>query len=145
MTTKQKTKSICYRRNRDYTNHFEWSYELIRDVYQCYLKAGQISTIGYIKRMKKYWDELHPQLSYFSEKQLYQQDSFVKSKGLLLDTNFETMKQSEGKDNTPTDIATPNENGENFDNQATENVCHIEFNFDQALLNKIRDKFLVLQ
>ena len=95
--------------------------------------------------MKKYWDELHPQLSYFSEKQLCRQASFVKSKGLLLDTNFETMKQSEEKDNTPTDIATPNENGENFDNQATENVCHIEFNFDQALLNKIRDKFLVLQ
>ena len=50
--------------------------------------------------------------------------------------------QSKRIDNTPTDIVTPNENGENFDNQVTENVCHIEFNFDQALLNKIRDKFL---
>ena len=50
--------------------------------------------------------------------------------------------QSKKIDNTPTDIVTPNENGENFDNQVTENVCHIEFNFNQALLNKIRDKFL---
>ena len=50
--------------------------------------------------------------------------------------------QSKKIDNTPTDIVTPNENGENFDNQVTDNVCHIEFNFDQALLNKIRDKFL---
>ena len=50
--------------------------------------------------------------------------------------------QSKKIDNIPTDIVTPNENGENFDNQVTENVCHIEFNFDQALLNKIRDKFL---
>ena len=50
--------------------------------------------------------------------------------------------QSKEIDNTPTDIVTPNENGENFDNQVTENFCHIEFNFDQALLNKIRDKFL---
>ena len=50
--------------------------------------------------------------------------------------------QSKKIDNTPTDIVTPNDNGENFDNQVTENVCHIEFNFDQALLNKIRDKFL---
>ena len=50
--------------------------------------------------------------------------------------------QSKKIDNTPTDIVTPNENGENFDNQVTENVCNIEFNFDQALLNKIRDKFL---
>ena len=39
-------------------------------------------------------------------------------------------------------IVTPNENGEKFDNQVTENVCHIEFNFDQALLNEIRDNFL---
>ena len=52
------------------------------------------------------------------------------------------QNQSKKIDNTPTDIVTPNENGENFDNQVTENVCHIEFNFDQALLNKIRDKFL---
>ena len=37
---------------------------------------------------------------------------------------------------------TPNENWEKFDNQVTENVCHIEFNFDQALLNEIRDNFL---
>ena len=50
--------------------------------------------------------------------------------------------QSKKIDNTPTDIVTPNENGEIFDNQVTENVCHIEFNFDQALLNKICDKFL---
>ena len=26
--------------------------------------------------------------------------------------------------------------------QVTESVCHIEFSFDQALLNEIRDKFL---
>ena len=52
------------------------------------------------------------------------------------------MNQSKEIDTTPTDIVTPNENGENFDNQVTENVCHIEFNFDQALLNEIRDKFL---
>ena len=50
--------------------------------------------------------------------------------------------QSEEVDNTPTDIVTPNENGENSDNQITENVYHIEFNFDQASLEEIRDKFL---
>ena len=96
-----------------------------------------------MKRMKNYWDELHPELSHFSEKQLRQQASFVKWKGLVLDTNLETTNQSEEIDNTPTDIVTPNENEENFDNQVTENVCDIEFNFDQALLNEIRDKFLL--
>ena len=58
-------------------------------------------------------------------------------------SNLETTNQSEEIDNTPTDIVTPNENEENFDNQVTENVCDIEFNFDQALLNEIRDKFLL--
>ena len=60
MTTNQKTRSPSYRRNRDYANHFEWTYELNRDIYQCYLKARQIPTISYVKRMKNYWDELHP-------------------------------------------------------------------------------------
>ena len=64
------------------------------------------------------------------------------NKGLVLDTNLETTNQSEEIDNTPTDIVTPNENGENFDNQVTENVCHIAFNFGQALVKEIRDKFL---
>ena len=142
MTTKQKTRSTSYRGNRDYANHFEWTYELNRDVYQFYLKGRQTPTKRDMKRMKNYWDELHPEPSYFSEKQLRQQDNFVKSKNLVLDTNLETKDQSEEIDHTPTDIVTPNKNGENFDNQVTENVCHIEFNFDQALQNEVRDKLL---
>ena len=95
-----------------------------------------------MKRTKNYWDELHPKMSYFSEKQLRQQASFVKSKSLVLDTNLETTNQSGETDNTTTDIVTPDEDRENQDNQLTENVCHIEFNFDQAQLNEIRDRFL---
>ena len=95
-----------------------------------------------MKNMKNYWDELHPELSYFGEKQLCQQASFVRSKGLVLDTNLETTNQPEEIDNASTDIVIPNENWKNFDNQVTENVSHIEFNFDQALLNKICEKFL---
>ena len=64
------------------------------------------------------------------------------NKGLVLDTNLETTNQSEEIYNTPTDIVTPNENGKNFDNEVTENVCHIAFNFGQALVNEIRDEFL---
>ena len=95
-----------------------------------------------MKRMKNYWDDLHPELSCFSEKRLRQQASFVKSKGLVLDTNLETTNHSEETDNTPTNIAIPNKNEENFDDQVTESVSHIKLNFDQALLNEICDKFL---
>ena len=85
---------------------------------------------------------MHLELSCFSEKQLPQQASFVKSKGLVLDANLETTNHSEETDNTPTNIATPNRNGENFDDHVTESVYHIKLNFDQALLNEICDKFL---
>ena len=86
-----------------------------------------------MKRMKNYWDELHPELSHFSEKQLRQQASFVKWKGLVLDTNLETTNQSEEIDNTPTDIVKPNENGENFDNQVTKNVFQNSFQYKKHL------------
>ena len=52
------------------------------------------------------WDELHRELSYFSEKQPRQQASFVKLKGLVPDTNLETTNQSEEMDNSPADIVT---------------------------------------
>ena len=67
-----------------------------------------------MKHMKNYWDELHPALSYFSEKQLRQQANSVKLKGFVLDTNLETTNQSEEIDNRPADIVAPNGNGENF-------------------------------
>ena len=41
-----------------------------------------------MKRLKKYWDELHPDLNFFNEKQLRKQATFVKSKGLILETNL---------------------------------------------------------
>ena len=75
-----------------------------------------------MKRMKNYWDDLHPELSCFTEKQLCQEASFAKSKGLVLDANLETRNHSEEIDNTPTNIVTSNENGKNFDNQVTESV-----------------------
>ena len=61
-----------------------------------------------MKGMENHWDKLHPELSYFSDKQLRQQGSFVKSKGLALDTNLETMNQSEEIKNTHNDMVTPN-------------------------------------
>ena len=37
-----------YRRNRDYTNDFNWTYELKTDVYRCYVEARNDKNIGYI-------------------------------------------------------------------------------------------------
>ena len=37
-----------YRRNRDYTNDFNWRYELKTDVYRCYVEPRNDKSIGYI-------------------------------------------------------------------------------------------------
>ena len=88
MATKQKTISTSYCRNRSYSQHFEWSYELNYDVYKCYVNARNCPKIGYMKRMKEEWDNLHPELSQFNAKQLRQQATFATSKGIILDANL---------------------------------------------------------
>ena len=56
-----KIKPVSYRRNRDYSTHFKWTYELNCDVYNCYIQARRDTSIGYMKRLKKYCDEIHPE------------------------------------------------------------------------------------
>ena len=46
-------KSVSYRRNRDCTKQFDWTYDLNCDLYNCYAKAKESPTIGYVKRMNK--------------------------------------------------------------------------------------------
>ena len=46
-----------------------------------------------MKRLKKRWDELIPDLSYFNEKQLRQQATFVESKGLILEANLKNYDE----------------------------------------------------
>ena len=45
-----------YRRNRDYTNDFNWTYELKTDVHRCYVEARNDKSIVYMKRLKNLWE-----------------------------------------------------------------------------------------
>ena len=72
MGMREKTKSVSLRRNRDYMSHFVWTYEFNRGVYQFYTKARENPKIGYMKRMKQYWDNVHPEFTNFNAKQLRQ-------------------------------------------------------------------------
>ena len=49
-----KTKPVSYCRNRDYSTHLKCTYELYCDVYNCYIRAREDPSIGYMKRLKKY-------------------------------------------------------------------------------------------
>ena len=151
MATKQKTISTSYCRNRDYSQHFEWTYELNYDVYKCYVSARSNPKIGYMKRMKEEWDNLHPELSHFNPKQLRQQATFVASKGIILDANLANTAPKPSSIPSQQQSTTVNQGSNNNSNQiSTESEDHItdekdgshfDFNIDQSLLSGLQDKF----
>ena len=73
-------KPVNYRRNRNYSKQFEWTYELNEDLHRCYNKARKDPRIGYMNRLKSYWDEIHPELSNFTSKNLRDQASRVEKR-----------------------------------------------------------------
>ena len=81
-------KSVSYRRNRDYSKSFAWTYELNKDLYKCYVKATEVPKIGYMNRLKEYWVEIHLELNYFSSKSLrYHVISIIK-RNVTMETIF---------------------------------------------------------
>ena len=64
-----------YKQNQDYSKQFDSTYDLKKGIYNCYLKAKEDPKIGYMKRLKKYWDELHPEFNFRSDKNLRDQAS----------------------------------------------------------------------
>ena len=140
-------KPISYRTNRDYSTHFTWTYELNKDVYECYTRARSDPSKGYTKRMKMYWDEIHPQYSHFNEKQLRQQAVNVGRRNdtlsAILCTRGETNVQSENTDETVEIVAETNTN-ENHQQNSDTNTTNINVEvFDETLLNPLRERFLV--
>ena len=63
-------KSVSYRRNRDYSKSFAWTYELNKHLYKCYVNAKEDPKIGYMNRLKEYCDKIHPELNCFPSKNL---------------------------------------------------------------------------
>ena len=80
-----------YRRNRDYSKQFDWTYDLKKDVYNCYLKAKEDPKIGYMKRLKKYWDELHSEFNFLSDKNIRDQASCIEKNKAVMATEYETV------------------------------------------------------
>ena len=73
-------KPVSYRRNRDYNKQFEWTYELNEDLHRCYNKARKEPRIGYMNRLKSYWEKISPELSNFTSKNLRDQASRVEKR-----------------------------------------------------------------
>ena len=54
----------------------KWSYELNKDLYNCYLESDH-KTHGYMERFKSLWDEKRPEYNQLSEKYLREQASRI--------------------------------------------------------------------
>ena len=85
--------AVSYRRNRNYKNQFKWTNELNEDLYKCYMSAKSDPKIGYINRMKKLWNEKHPELNFFSAKNLRDQASREEKNKVIMETEYRIDKK----------------------------------------------------
>ena len=105
-------------------------------IYQCYTKARENPQIGYMKRMKEYWDNLNPKFINFNEKQLRQQATFAQSKGSIIETNLQlTTNRNENSPQISEHINTDVLSDDVIDITERENT-------DQNLLDEITVRFL---
>ena len=141
-----------YRRNRDYSKQFNWTYELKQDVYKCYLKAKEDPRLGYMKRMKRYWDEIHPELSHFSDKNLRDQATTVERRRVVMDTEFSNANEniatdqliSQETNNSVIDETNANNENpiDNNDSFAENNNRTLIENTNSELTDTLRNLFL---
>ena len=115
-----------------------------------YSNARNNPKIGYMKRMKEEWDNLHPELSHFNPEQLRQQATFVASKGITLDANLAktVLEPSSTPSHQPSTAENQSLNNNSpisaeFEDQITDEKdgSHFDFNIDRSLLNDLQDKF----
>ena len=99
-------KQLCHQNQAtdNYSTHFNWTYDLKHDVYQCYLMAKEDPTIGYLKRRKEKWDEIHPEYSFLTDKNLRDQASCTEKKKDVMGTEYVHIRSNNSSQvNEPTD------------------------------------------
>ena len=109
-------KSVSYHRNRDYSQSFALTYELNKDLYKCYVKAKEDLKIGYMSRLKEYWDKIHPELNCFSSKNLRDHVSSIIKRNVIKETSFNIES---GTIETNTEMNIYNDNTTNAENNCS--------------------------
>ena len=56
-----------------------------KDFYKCYVKAKEDPETGYMNRLKEYSEEIHPELSYFSSKNLRDHVSSIIKRNVIME------------------------------------------------------------
>ena len=82
--------SCC--RKRNYTKQFDWTCELNNDLYKCDLRAKENKSLGYMTRMKSFWDEIHPEYSFLTSKLLTDQVSRVVKNKVVMEIEYRNVE-----------------------------------------------------
>ena len=102
LLTKQPEEKELYH-SRDYSKtKVKWSYELNKDLYNCYLESYH-KTHGYMKRLKSLWDEKRPEYNQLSEKYLREQASRIIKKNLVFTNRQQSDTPSRRTNNQSTE------------------------------------------
>ena len=80
-----------YRHNHNYSSQFKWRYNLKQDVFRCSKEAKNNPRIGSMKRMKKLWHNIHPELNHFRDKNPRDIASRVEKDNFVMETEFNNI------------------------------------------------------
>ena len=73
---------------------------------KCYMKRKSDPEIGYTDRMKKLWEEIHPELTFSSGKNLRDQASRVKKKNRVVMETEHRLDEKQNNSNVANDDST---------------------------------------
>ena len=104
------------KRDRDYSTHITWTYDLNKDLYKCYKDTNK-SIYGHATRMKDLWDKRHSMLAHLTSKHLTTQATRVIKKKLIPEVTEDdiTCNKTDQNDNQICERLEPH-------NQTTENI-----------------------
>ena len=119
------------------------------------MEAREVPKKSYMARMKKMWNELHPELNHFTEKYSRQQATHIEKREYLLQTanvtnsntensNIETNMQIEhtsGEWNN-IEVAEAIDDSNNTETLPLEQTCHVNLTgVDNELLETLQKRF----
>ena len=84
-------------RETDHSKKFNWTYELKEDLYGCYKKAKKDPKLRYMKRMKEYWDEIHLELVFFTERNLREQETGIEKDRTVMATEYSQTQNNNNR------------------------------------------------
>ena len=102
--------AVSYGRNCNYKNQFEWIYESNDDLYKPYMKAKSDPKIEYKNRMKKLWDKIHPELTFFSVGNLQDQAFRIEKNRVVMERKCRIDKNQNNRSIVDNDSTEENSN-----------------------------------